>query len=103
MRWEGNRESDNVEDRRSSSGGLGGFGTKAGLLAAASYRHERGGGQQSWPRPLRWGFPKHGHQQPDNTDGFKSPMEKTGEMDSSQFSYVFVHPVYVPASIKIKW
>ena len=29
MRWEGNRESDNVEDRRSSSGGLGGFGGRS--------------------------------------------------------------------------
>jgi len=32
MRWEGNRESDNVEDRRGDGGGGGGFGIRGGSL-----------------------------------------------------------------------
>ena len=36
MKWEGNRESDNVEDRRSDDGGGGGFGGGGGLLGGRS-------------------------------------------------------------------
>ena len=37
MKWEGNRESDNVEDRRDGGGGGGGGGL--GGLVAVSYTH----------------------------------------------------------------
>ena len=36
MKWEGNRESDNVEDRRDSSGGISGGGGLGGLLGGRS-------------------------------------------------------------------